>query len=323
MGLVVALSDTARVAAQDADAIQISLKPTAAVSPTTVVIGQIAEVTGGDDVARRLIQQIDIADPPAINETAMVSKQQVEIRIRLAGFPKAACVVTGSESATLVLEPLETDDDLILKAVREPLATQFGVDAEDIEVRLAMPLRFELPEATKQTVRLDPVLNENMVPGRANIQIGVYADDKLVDVKSVAIFFRVYQQVPVTHVAIKRGEKLTEENVKFERKPISGASFREKAQEVLGLVARKDIGQGEVIRAYHVAAPSSVRAPDLIKRGTVVRMSTIQGRLRVSLATGEALQAGKLGDMIRIRNPRSKATVVGKVVGPGVVEVPF
>jgi flagella basal body P-ring formation protein FlgA len=38
-------------------------------------------------------------------------------------------------------------------------------------------------------------------------------------------------------------------------------------------------------------------------------------------AAGEALQSGRVGDTVSVRNIDSKKTVVGKVTGPGTVEL--
>jgi hypothetical protein len=78
------------------------------------------------------------------------------------------------------------------------------------------------------------------------------------------------------------------------------------------------------------AAPSPTRPGDppaddrpiVVKSRDRVRMIVHLGPVNV-VAAGEALQDGRSGQSIRIRNVDSNKTVQGRVLGPGVVEVEY
>jgi flagella basal body P-ring formation protein FlgA len=303
--------------------IRIALKPTSTVPQSVVRIGQIAEVTGGDETTRQVIERIDIADPPARNRTGVVSRQHVEIRLRLAGFLPAACAVGGAESSTLVLEPEKSDDERILAVLHKPLAHQLSVEPDDLHVRLAGPLRQQLPSARQNAVRLEPVFSDNIAPGRADVKIRVYSDNRLVEVLSVAVDVLVFRRIPVTTTSIPRGATFTNKNVKFERRAISGRLFDSAASDVFGQVARRSIRQGDVIQTYDIDPRAAAAQSIVVKSRAIVRMSATRGKLKVIVSAGEALQPGKIGDYIRVRNMKSQNIVVGRVIGPSEVEVPF
>ena len=61
---------------------------------------------------------------------------------------------------------------------------------------------------------------------------------------------------------------------------------------------------------------------NLIKRNDVVQLVTNIGEIKV-VTTGEALEDGRLGQLIRIRNVDSNRVVHGRVVDRAVVEVDF
>jgi flagella basal body P-ring formation protein FlgA len=63
-------------------------------------------------------------------------------------------------------------------------------------------------------------------------------------------------------------------------------------------------------------------APLLIKTRDLVRLVVHIGAVRVS-ALGEAMQEGRAGQLIRVRNVDSNKTVSGRVVDRGVVEVDY
>lgn len=61
----------------------------------------------------------------------------------------------------------------------------------------------------------------------------------------------------------------------------------------------------------------------VVRSGDVVRMSVTLGNLKIT-GTGEALQSGRVGDVIRVRNVDSKMVVTGRVNGPKsvIIETP-
>ncbi len=69
--------------------------------------------------------------------------------------------------------------------------------------------------------------------------------------------------------------------------------------------------------------PEAARSrPILVHRRDVVRL-VARSRFFTVTATGQALQDGRLGQFIRVRNLKSQRVVVGRVVDRGVVEVIF
>jgi flagella basal body P-ring formation protein FlgA len=76
-------------------------------------------------------------------------------------------------------------------------------------------------------------------------------------------------------------------------------------------------GQVLVSADMEVAAAED---PVLVKAHDSVRLVAAVGNLRVT-ALGEALQDGRSGQTIRVRNVDSGRVVSGHIVGPSVVEV--
>lgn len=82
------------------------------------------------------------------------------------------------------------------------------------------------------------------------------------------------------------------------------------------------VGQ-EVRRALSLQRP--VRLEDIgprtaVERNSLVSIAYSRDRVRLT-AIGRALDRGGLGEQIRVVNVDSRATVVGQIMGPGMVEV--
>jgi flagella basal body P-ring formation protein FlgA len=85
-------------------------------------------------------------------------------------------------------------------------------------------------------------------------------------------------------------------------------------EDALGLEARVSIYAGRPIR------PSDLGPPSVIDRNQIVPLVFATGGLNI-LTEGRALDRGGIGDIIRIMNIGSRATVTGRISGDGRVHV--
>ncbi|SET44339.1 flagellar basal body P-ring formation chaperone FlgA [Oceanicella actignis] len=85
-------------------------------------------------------------------------------------------------------------------------------------------------------------------------------------------------------------------------------------EAVVGKEARTSIYAGRPIMRGHVQDPA------IVERNELVRLIFRKGALFIA-ADGRALERGGLGQRVTVMNLDSRATVVGRVSGPGEVEV--
>jgi flagella basal body P-ring formation protein FlgA len=78
----------------------------------------------------------------------------------------------------------------------------------------------------------------------------------------------------------------------------------------VGMVAKRALLPGDLLNL------SWVEGRDLIRRGDTVRLVAQSARINVSILA-RALQTGKLGDHIRVRNLESNRALKALVTGPG------
>jgi flagella basal body P-ring formation protein FlgA len=86
------------------------------------------------------------------------------------------------------------------------------------------------------------------------------------------------------------------------------------SEGVVGHTIKRGIGIGDLFRAPDLSLPFDVTA------GSSVTLRYV-GRGFKATASGSALEAGRVGGSIRVRNESSKRIVEGTVVEPGLVEV--
>ena len=122
----------------------------------------------------------------------------------------------------------------------------------------------------------------------------------------------------VTVKPVPAGGPLTKQNVEIQTAYVSSPPAGD-WQEPFGLLARRRLSAGAVIRPGMAAKK---RPALLIKRNQMVRLR-VQGAGFLITAVGQALQEGRPGDFIKVRNVDSKRVITGRVAFDGVVEPVF
>tara|TARA_R110002073_G_scaffold175275_1_gene332634 strand:- start:25342 stop:26043 length:702 start_codon:yes stop_codon:yes gene_type:complete len=128
--------------------------------------------------------------------------------------------------------------------------------------------------------------------------------------------FNVLGTVVYSASSVPRGHTLQRSDLELKEEIINksyNANFND-INDVVGMVAKRSIRYGSVIQA------SLLQAPKLVKRGDdVVIMASTQGimiRMR-----GTAMQDGKLGQQISVKNNQSNRIVKARVSDTGLVSV--
>lgn len=124
------------------------------------------------------------------------------------------------------------------------------------------------------------------------------------------------EQAVVAARTIRAGTVLAADDLAFSPRDDfgPGATF-ESMSGVVGREARVSIYAGRPIR------PGEIGAPTIIDRNAIVKLSFKLGALVIE-TEGRALDAGGLGDRIRVMNLDSRRTVSGTVAGPQLVVTP-
>ncbi|MCE3606142.1 flagellar basal body P-ring formation chaperone FlgA [Massilia sp. P8910] len=120
--------------------------------------------------------------------------------------------------------------------------------------------------------------------------------------------------VAVTAAPVAAGQMLTAQDVTLERRDITTLSDAiGSAEAATGQATRRSLRAGEVLRQAQLSAPL------LVKRGEPVVMLARFEAIEISTA-GEALDAGALNALVRVRNLANGRVVRMRVIGPGTVE---
>ena len=246
-----------------------------------VTIGHVATLAGGTAKARAKMAALDLADRRV---GVSVSRKQVGYRLRLAGFSEDEFVLAGADKVAIGVPRRVITVDEVVAVAKAELARLLGTAADEQSFTLAQPVLVKLPE-----VNDDDRVEIAAVPHTATVRPGRTQMDVTVKVNGT-------RKLAFSVVLTTDSQAAT----------LTSA------------------GTAEVVPAGGVRAKSAGNqfAADavLVRALQPVRLVVNTDGMRLE-AVGEAMQDGKVGQQIKVRNPSSKKVVTGTVVGANEVEV--
>ena len=239
-----------------------------------------------------------------------------------------AIAQTGGDAA-LSQDALFKEVGSWMQQTQQLSAGQFDFVPLDSRVKVQpcdRPLAMDLPFATKETVRVRCL-------GASSWQLYLRANIKVPSAKPAPVApASVAASAPVAVIPQKSASapaaprrKVVVGTQFLRAGTVLSASMLEETEQASAAVDNslfgsvKDLENAEVVR--DIAAGTALRSADvrralMVKQGQLVMLTISQGNSFAIVARVEALQDGRLGDQIRLKNPESGRLLSGVVTGP-------
>ena len=324
----------ADVHAADRGAVQLVLPNAVSVDHELVRVGHVCQVVGGPLALRQRISRLDIEQRRADSKPVSITADQIVARLLLDGIPRGQFAIGGADSVRAQWSATQSqtlaqvqgtqsiNDGGVLAVLREPIARQLGVDAEDLFLRMSRPL----PATVRNLqvlgeVELRPLLRNTVRPGSNSMKLGIYQQEQLLTTFSVGVDVGLMRSVYVASKRLDSGELLTTENVRLQRRTVLGRAATDYATEVIEQRLKRSVRPGQILLQSDLRRQANSAKEIVVRRRDLVQLTARKGKLAVSISGAQALQQGSVGDVIRVRNPESGKIITAQVVGQGTVEV--
>lgn len=151
--------------------------------------------------------------------------------------------------------------------------------------------------------------------GRVNLKVSCLEQDWFI---YLGADIARYLQVVVAATDLPRRSKLTSTRLKLAEKEVTRVrgDYYTQLAEVEGMQLRNRLRAGEILTS------NNLLVADAVNRGEQIAIIATNGTLSVRMA-GEALDSGKLGDQVRVKNLQSGRVIRALVVGRARVEVRY
>lgn len=147
--------------------------------------------------------------------------------------------------------------------------------------------------------------------GRMPVTLERFRGEKLLETRRIGV--RVAQRllIAVARKDLRRGETLSKHDAEIREVTLDRdqGGLVTNLDDVLDKTLTASLRAGDVLSHDHVAAPV------LVQRNELIRVQAVAGGIVVQMF-GRALEDGVLDQYIRVRNDRSRETIVARVIGP-------
>jgi flagella basal body P-ring formation protein FlgA len=308
--------------AREAETIVLTLRPTATASGSQVKLGDIADLQGCEEAERERLARLDLAELPLSSQPIMVTQQQIGFRLQLAGLTAGSYRLDGPRCIRVSRPAGEGLDAKIAAAARQALEQRITAPADDYRIELAQAVTLPPLSAESEDIHLEGEVHVPVVPPcRVAVEVGIYVRGARRNGIIVYMDVKKLQPVPVAIRKIDGGEVLSAANVRFQRVVVDNTQkVAVAADSLMGRRARRPMSAGHPIEPDDVEADAPTAA--VIHANDLVHLIATVGPLQVK-TRGEALQDGRIGQAIQVRNLDSKNVVTGRVVDRSTVEVEY
>lgn len=122
------------------------LLPTKATSDSsTVTLGKVAKLYGGEEKARKKLAALDLAERTRKDSAVTITRRHVELRLRLAGYGEDAVLVGGAEAVVVAFEKKVASMDDAITEARKSLLASFP-NATDLTATVVIRPQATMPE---------------------------------------------------------------------------------------------------------------------------------------------------------------------------------
>lgn len=305
--------------------VTILLRETGVAVEDLIRVRDVADLRGGGATIREQIAELDLAVASNDGSAAELTRELIDIRLQLAGILPEQYRLGGAVKVVVHrrVEGAEDFERRLIESIRNQLAARFLAHPEDVEVALSHPVPMNAFGGHRiEEIGFRPILPLHASVGGMRTKVDIMAAGNYVQTIDVPIEVRLFRSVARAVTRIAKGEDFTADNVIVERIPVTRAVDGLRSNDLVGNKARRTIPPATVIREEDIDQ-NTAENPVLIHPRDTIRLVAKKGALNVVVPAAEALEQGREGDMIRVRNNRSKLIVVGRVVNSSEVQVSF
>ena len=226
-------------------------------------------------------------------------------------------IVNKLQAAGMRVDDLELPESILVRRQSQ------GLDSEQVRQIVLDAFVRQYPSATVDVVSVDIPATQ---VGTSNLTLSAALPSRFdpnqpvfvrLDVRSGSVsrtvFVRTVAHIetvqPVLKHHVAANTELREDDIEWKAAPLaSSTATAPSVDELTGMLAKRDLEPGQVVKADLMYMPLYVR------KGESVTVKATSGGITVS-ATMRALSAGKLGDTISVQHLTGSGTTTARVTG--------
>ena len=283
------------------------------VKDSSLSLGQVS-IIRGDASLRAKAGKIALGRISVPGQKVGLDRSTLLSRLACNGIPTSRVKLTGAEKITVKQLYKTISGDQFVSLAGFFLKANTDRDSACQWDPIHKPKDFVVSGPAKD-ITFSPRLATSAVKNQAKVEIALLAGGKKIGMREVRFTLRYICRQATAKIDIAAGQTLSQENVMIEEK-LSDRPEPAGWKPPFGQVAKRRLPAKTIIRPQ-MAGP--VRAPIVVKRNQNV-LIRIENPGFLITAAGTALQDGKAGEHIRVRNVDSRRVIIAKINADASVE---
>jgi len=295
-------------------AVTLTLPPRATIETDEMLLGKIAVITDAGDDEQRL-SQVVLGAAPIPGQSRTLTQEMIRVRLRQFGFNPDTITFDCPPSVLVTRLTTAVKGELMVEVAREWLLERLA-PAADEKLELT-PMRTPTDAQAPTGVLTWECAPAGMDVGSLrHVMLTMLVDGHPISRSVLSFRLSRFAEVLVVHKAIARGGMLSEDAVAKEWcdiTTVTGTPLRDVA-ELTGKRAINSLALNAVL------TQANTEPVPLVMRNDTVHVQAKCGAILVT-AVAVALEDGREGATIRVRNPDSREEYSARVIAAGLLEL--
>ena len=291
--------------------------PTTEINRQDVRLGDIAQVYGDDPAQVAALQGIILGRIFRPGDEITLSAQVLSLRARSSGVDCDGIDWQLPPSVVIRRQSQQLDKAVFERLTRQTIAEQMQQAGDKRRYTLDILNLPETMNVPTGTVTYEAMMPNSIKPAAvSSVQVTVLVDSEVYQKVNCRVRVHMYQDVLTAARPLLVKEVIAPADVQFASKEVNAydAGSITSLEDAIGFVMAKTVKAGDVL------LKAMLEQPILIEKGSSVHICAVVNGIQVQ-AAGVALQDGRKGGTIRVRNESSKKILRAKVKNSNTVEV--
>lgn len=293
--------------------LRIYLPRTVKADRSTLTLGIIGIIHSENPKLRQRVCSIAMGRAPFPGETLQVDRRTILSRLAASGIPQHRVNITGAKKVLITRNENVFTSEEIARTAWEYISIHRPGPAGCGWQLVRKVKDMIVPGKSKSTLNVKRDLTA--AKGHIKLIVSAVAGKRTLAKREILFRLTYIHQQAVTTRSIPSGTLITPQNTTIRRVRLGGQPDPNWTAP-FGMIAAMKLKRGVVLRKTLLRRRP---LPLVVKRNQAVTM-TIRGMCFIITAKGQALQDGRPGDFIKVRNLDSKRIVLVKVLHDGTVE---
>jgi flagellar basal body P-ring formation protein FlgA len=297
--------------------ISVKILPEAIIEADTISLGDIAKISGLDEIKTNRLKTISLGYSPNIGMVREINKANILLSISAAGIQKTDLAIDSPEKIIVRRMAHKVEQSFLRETIEKAILAEF--QRENVEaklVKLDFSSNIEVPSGNLEVFLKTPPNSNPFLPFSVSLELKV--DGKTFHRIYATIQIEASAEVLVAAKDLVAGSSVSEADFrksfrKLER-PLS--NYLRFPEDLRGMIVVKGLSEGAEITIDAFAAGYVIRTGDPVK------ISAESGTMKI-VVSGEARASGKIGDRIAVKNVQSGSMLQAIVVSEGLVRISF